>query len=250
MPKISLEGFVKNETKNDKAALYTAVKTYERKDKALEIKLAGEIHFGEKQYFKDLVDELAPLDKILYEMIVPSKLSWGEKLSLSYLFYKSVHKYYQSIKENLDVTFRGEVFNEVIENDAQNGKKWEHCDISLKEFINYDKDSNEKALYALTILTGPLARKMNKKMPEKVKQYMILNIEEGLKKAKFGKTIIDIRNAKVKSRLDELYKTSSNYRIGIIYGAGHMPDFEDHITNSLGFKKKEEKWLKAFESKL
>lgn len=241
------ERFIESREKGDIISVYTAIKTYKKQDKNLEIKLAGDIHFGEESYFKNMIKELNTLDKILYEGVKPAKLSLKHKFTLSYLLLRSIDHYYRSLKEILDFSFRPEVLNTILEENEKLKEKWEHCDINIKEFIEHEKSDEEKTMYAIAAFTTLISSLISKASPEIVKAQMAAIVSRG--NFKFGETLVDFRNEKVKIRLDEICKTNSDYKIGIFYGAGHMPDFSEHVTDNLGFEKTDEKWYKAFDAK-
>jgi hypothetical protein len=58
--------------------------------------------------------------------------------------------------------------------------------------------------------------------------------------------LIKTRNAKVLGDLKKEISASPNSQsIAIFYGAGHMGDFEKHVTADLGYKPGEERWFSA-----
>ncbi len=60
-----------------------------------------------------------------------------------------------------------------------------------------------------------------------------------------GSSLISGRNqVAIKVMLDQIAK--GRKKIGIFYGAGHMPDFEKRLLNDLNFKKISEEWLLAW----
>jgi hypothetical protein len=54
------------------------------------------------------------------------------------------------------------------------------------------------------------------------------------------------KSRSVMKRLGEFQKQEVK-RLGVFYGAGHMPELEDYITRELGFELVDEKWLEAFQ---
>jgi len=239
------EKFIKSKESENKISLYTAVKTYEEKQNNLEVKLAGDIHFGKETYFKNMIKALNTQDKILYEQVASEKLLLKEKFSIPYLMMISTKKYYKSLKTNLGLSYRPEVLEKILK-DENLKEKWEHCDITAKEFINHEKTDEEIIKYLGAILTTPLACLLSKKSPETVKMMMAKAI--GKANLNLGDTIIGFREKKVKARLKKLCKTKTDYKIGVFYGAGHMPSLSDYLTKNLGFEKKDEKWFKAFDA--
>jgi hypothetical protein len=52
------------------------------------------------------------------------------------------------------------------------------------------------------------------------------------------------RTKKVKDRLKHIFDDENIKSVAVLYGAGHMPDIEDHIMK-MGFRPKEERWLRT-----
>lgn len=241
------EEFLMRREKNDEIILYTAVKTYQNKKKNLEIKLAGDIHIAEEAYFHGLIEELNLCDKVLYEGIIPSELSVWDKFTVSYHFMKSLKKHYEGLKRNLRLELKADVLKGMFEDDIFR-EKWEHCDVNLKEFIRRKKSRRERGLYIAFILDRPIYERFGKQNPELVKGQMIMTVTSK-HKIEMGDAVGEHRNKRVYSRLEELCEAKSDYKIGVLYGAKHTPDFADYITKNLGFVRKDEKWFKAFEAK-
>ena len=244
--------FIESREEKDKLALYTAIKTYNRTDDNLEIKLAGDIHFGDESYFQELIQELESSDKILYEGVGKADLSLKDKLTVSYAFLKTIRHYYNSIQKNLGFSYRLQVLEQYLKANEELKEKWEHCDITVKDFINNKKLPDEKMIYIMGITTMPVMLLFNKYMPDMAKSQMAAMIKHMEKTGdninKLGRTISEFRNELVEKRLDEVCRENSNYNIGILYGAGHMPELAEYVKYELNFKETDSKWFKAFEA--
>ena len=240
------DSFIKTKEYPDRIELYTAVKTYEKKGN-LEIKLAGDIHLAEENYFLSIINELGKQDKILLEGLIAEELSLADKLTLSYRFIKSLGKYSQSLKESLDLSFRPEIVKMFLKENEKLKEIWELCDLTMKEFIRTKKTSQERKIYTLAMLTLPIMKKFAKIDPAKLKLELIKTVTKD-NKFDFGKTISERRNKNVENRLAGLLnEKKTDYKIGVFYGAGHMQEFERYVTENFGFNIKDEQWFKAFQ---
>jgi hypothetical protein len=74
-------------------------------------------------------------------------------------------------------------------------------------------------------------------------EYLLAGIEGG--KDGKGSVIVSERNKQAVKVLREEIKKGRK-RLGIFYGAAHMPDLERRLRD-LGFKKVKEKWLRAWD---
>ena len=73
------------------------------------------------------------------------------------------------------------------------------------------------------------------------------NMEGGMImfEGKNGSTIIDHRNAKVMEVLKREMQSGKS-RIGIFYGAGHLPDMQRRLTSDFKMKRGGQVWLEAW----
>ncbi len=248
------DSFIRIEVKGKKVHLLTAIKTYE-KENNLEIKLAGDIHLAEEEYFLGFMDELSSQDKVLIEGIKPARLSFFDKLRLPYRFLKSLSDLYDTIAKHSDLSLRTKFIKDFLNLHPDDKPKYEFCDITIKEFINEAKKNNEEKLfYSIAISVFPLMKIIAKTKPEAIKAILTKTNEKPSQKRennhlRYKKTILDVRNRIVKERLSELLREKKeDYKIGVFYGAGHMQDLENYILEHQGFQKKGEKWFKAFDA--
>jgi len=57
--------------------------------------------------------------------------------------------------------------------------------------------------------------------------------------------ILTQRNAVVMEKLEHLLPTTEG-RIGIFYGAAHMPELEEELIGRLGYRRVSGRWLRAW----
>jgi len=240
-----LDNFAKKEEDYDKIELHTAINTYKEPTKNLEIKLAGEIHLAEGNYFQDMIDELNKTDKVLYENIGHSDIEFKDKFKPAYLFLKTLSSHYRLMEKHIGLKFKGTVLEEMFEKDEKLKDKWENVDMTIKEFLDIPKTKSENFTYVLALLTSRKSSKIYKKHPDVIKEMLILNSCHH-KNYDLGRAILESRNEKVEAKIDEIFQSQKDFSFGIVYGAMHMPYFEDHIKK-LGFVQKEHKWFKALE---
>lgn len=60
-----------------------------------------------------------------------------------------------------------------------------------------------------------------------------------------GSTILSERN-KVALKVLESQIATGKKKFAIFYGAGHMPDFHKRLTETLGFVRKDQRWIVAW----
>jgi hypothetical protein len=63
-----------------------------------------------------------------------------------------------------------------------------------------------------------------------------------------GQLLISDRNQAATEVLQQQLADGKS-RIGIFYGAAHMPDFEKRLVNELGMRKTEQAWVQAWDLK-
>ena len=211
--------------------IVTAIKKYSKDGK--EVSLVGVMHIGEREYYEELTNHIQGADSVLWEKIDASNPQTyeGQKLTQSM---EGLHKYYGNMARAYGVDLEYEIID--FENPPEN---WEHCDMDIdtlgRELAKYPKELN---IIKMCELLGDLGIVT----PKEIFKVAVTRKDQ---KDDEGSVIISKRNDIVKKRIDELLQEDKE-KIAILYGAGHMDDLENYLTEK-GFELEEEKWLKAME---
>ena len=243
---------------DDGGRLETAVATFERPD-GVRVSLVAAVHVADRSYYEALNRSFEKLDALLYEMVKPegvvprpgersgniiSILQHGMKDILGLEFQLDVIDYTRSNFVHADMdsaTFerlqaeRGEnLFTLMLRAITEDFKRQAKGDVSdeingfelLAAFLSRDRAR------ALKLLLGRQFQDIENKL-------------SGLEGDQ-GTVILTERNKVV---IDVLRRnlTDGKKDIGIFYGGGHMPFLEKKLTEDLGFKPKEKKWLVAWD---
>jgi hypothetical protein len=228
-------------------SLDTATVTYKNKA-GQTIDLIGAIHVADKAYYDKLNEKFKTYDSLLYELVAPkgSRPVKGQG--------SDMHK--------LTSTVLG-LENQLANIDYQ-AKNFVHADCSFEELKKAGKARGETGLtFALGVVTD-LIRSSNKAKAAVAGEEMSLMDLFGPDKSKvkrifakqmvgtdgaagLGPTlefyVVDVRNAAAMKVVVEQLKT--NKKLGLFYGAAHMPDFHKRLT-ALGFEQVETQWEVAW----
>lgn len=250
------------EDKNGKAvALQTSTTRYSKKSGADEIivDLIGVVHIGEKDYFKKLNKQFEQYDALLYELVAPEgtrvvrgqsrgfnpigglqngmKSVLGLEFQLDHIEYSRknfVHADMSPTEMSKSMTKNDEsvakmFFKAIGSSMAMQGQANGMSDLALmKAFISGDKKE--------------LRRVMAKQMQNMDQAMVMFNGKE-------GSTILDHRNTKAFSVLDREMKKGKK-KIGVFYGAAHLPDMEARLLgDKYQMKKGKKEWMTAWKLK-
>ena len=251
----------------DKAGTVTALETAivrflprnsDKKTPAVD--LIGAVHIADHGYFEKLNREFENYDVVLYEMVAPegTKIAPGKHNPNNPL---------SAMQVGMGVALGLEYQLHVIRYDRKN---FVHADMSPEGFLKSLKDRNESLVdealraagYALASkadsATGDdfqlllalfdknrargLKRVMAKQQLEDVEG--MLSAMEGPK----GSTLIGERN---KAALAVLRKQleAGKEKIAIFYGAGHMPNMAQRLSDDFNLVRSETRWLTAWDMK-
>lgn len=227
--------------------------------KGRQVDLVAAVHIADNAYYKDLQKRMEAYDALLYELVaakgtVPEK---GRKSS------SIISQFQRFLKRGLELDFQLDAIDYKREN-------FVHADLSPTEFKKKQEERGET-------LVGIMLRSMIKGMQDekegKGSKVTILHIIAGFfakdqaryhkflfaqeltrmeeMLASFGdakgaeSTIIGDRNAACFAVLDQQLAKGKK-KIGIFYGAAHLPDMESRLL-AKGFKKTGTVWLTAWD---
>jgi hypothetical protein len=267
---------VKRDKGDTPIALETAVVRYVPKsgEGGVTVDLVAAVHVGDKAYYEALNKKMAQYDVLLYELVAPEgtripkggKREKGNPLSALQDLMKTV----------LDL----ESQTEQIDYQAKN---FVHADLSPEKMAEAIKERGDDGLTIALSVAADLLRKQNleemKKQKEpakgkkkdkeddepdlmgmlldpnaavKLKRAMAEQFEASGDDGGLGPTIGTILVAdRNKAALKVLQKeiAKGKKKIGIFYGAAHMPDFEKRLAEDFDLKKDKAEWLTAWDLK-
>ena len=236
---------------NKPIALETAVVRYVPKegDKKIVVDLIGAVHVGDKSYYDELNKRFADYDVLLYELVAPP----GAKIPKGGRGGKSsghpVGAMQDGLKTMLDLDHQLDLIDYTAEN-------FVHADMSPEEFSKTMADRGESFMQMFFRLMGQGAAQQatgssndfgmlmalfSRDRAVRMKVAMAEQFEnlEG-QMAAFdgpdGSTIITERNKKAFEVLDRELKNGKT-KIGVFYGAGHLPDMEERLLNHFKMKR-------------
>lgn len=218
------------------------------------VDLLGAIHIGDESYYDKLNKRFEEYDVLLYELVLPSE----EVNEIDRAQLNRIHGMQKGMQKMLGLQFQMEGIDYTPEN-------FVHADMNMQEFLASQKKQGEsffqlyldavaaerKKIAAGETPRGPTALDIaglmfsaNRSMSLKLMMSRQLADMGGEFERMDGSVIISGRNKKAMAVFDaELDK--GHKKIGIFYGAGHMPDFEKRLAQR-GFERRSVEWLSAW----
>jgi len=226
------------------------------------VDLISAIHVGDKQYYGTLNEKFKQYDALLYELVAPKEHDVAPSTRSDEQ--NPLLKFQLWLTRVLGLSFQ----LEEIDYSAAN---FVHADVSPKEFAKSMKDRGEtfpkmvmRVLMASAMMPVSDTRRtadalllltlLEKNTPQRKAKMRRLLAEEfqdmgGLIAAingDEGSTLITARNQKAIDVLKEQLALGKK-KLGVFYGAGHMPDFEVMLKEQLGFKRQAIDWVVAWD---
>jgi hypothetical protein len=234
---------------------------------SLVVDLIGVVHIGDRAYYQKLNKQMEQYDVLLYELVAPqgTRIPKGGKRNLD----NPLALIQQMMKLALSLDLQTEQID-------YTKKNFVHADLSPEQMAEAIKNRGDDALTLTLSLTADLLRQQNLQQrkqeknphaeqldvdplalftdPEaamKLKRTMALQMEDlesgtGALGQTLNTILITDRNqAAMKVFQTELAKGKK--KIGIFYGAAHMPDFEKRLRSDFGLKRDSDQWLKAWD---
>ena len=245
----------------DLLAMQTSIIRYvpaDKKRKGLAVDLIGAVHVGEKSYYKTLNKKFAEYDVLLYELVaakgtrIPKGGGGGSRHPVGAL--------QQGLKDILKLEFQ-------LEQVDYTKKNFVHADMSPEEFAKSMKDRDESFLKMMFRMMGQsiaqqsqnagkssdldiLCALFSKDRAIRMKRVMAGQFEDlgGSMRALDGgngSTIITERN-KVALKVLKEQIAAGKKKIGIFYGAGHLPDMEKRLLADFKLKATSAEWIEAW----
>lgn len=255
---------VKND-KQEPVALETAIVRYVSADPArkdLVVDLVGAIHVGDKSYYEALNKRFEQYDVLLYELVAPegTKVPKGGRQGAPG---SAISALQLGMKSILELDYQLEIVDYTKDN-------FVHADMSPEEFDASMKNKGESWMQMFFRMLGQgLAKQSSKKegatdadlifalfakdRPLRLKRIMAdqmedLELQMAALEGPDGSTILTERNKKALTVLERELKAGKT-KIGIFYGAAHLPDMHERLINEFKLKRASEEWLPAWNMK-
>ncbi len=249
--------------KGQSVAMETAIVRYASRECAKDaptVDLIGAVHVADKTYYQQLNKEFEQYDVLLYELVAPAGTVVPKGGGESQSTLASIQK---SMKSVLELEFQ-------LDQIDYTKKNFVHADMSPDEFVK-SMNKRGESIWSMMFRMMGNAMAQQSKNPAKSSDLDLLialfskNRALMLKRAMAeqfedmegamagldgpeGSTIITERNKVVMAALTKQL-ASGKKRIGIFYGAGHLPDMEKRLQADFGMGRLEEHWLVAWDLK-
>ena len=258
--------FVRFVQVGDGGHLDTAITTY-TKD-GVEVVFYGAVHIADPACYATLNDRFTTCDALLYELVGPE--NYRPTRDREQRGFNPVAFLQNALKTGLELAFQ----LDEIDYQAAN---FVHADMTPQEF---ERSMAERGESLLSIMWSMMVSgmKMQREQadaaeeageggaaarpaaPDLVKAFqsgegrhvMRMTFAEQLEQLEQlaaggeGSTLLEGRNEKCLEVLQRELK-KGHKRIGIYYGAAHLPDLERHVVDDLGFAKTGQEWLVAWD---
>ncbi len=237
----------------------------------LTVDLIGVVHVGDKSYYDKLNKEFEQYDALLYELVAPpDKRVPGERRredeSLVGMLQRMT-KVMLDLETQLDhIDYKKDNFVHAdLSPDEMAEKIKERGDDGLTLFLGVAADllrqQNRLALKRerdpdaapAFADTDPLTALFDSDGPRKLKlmmahQFEALEGEDGGLGNTLATILVKDRN-EAAMRVFQKEMAKGKKKIGIFYGAAHMPDFERRLKTDFGLKHDSQRWLAAWDLK-
>ena len=233
------------------------------------VDLIGAVHIGDQRYYEQLNDEFENYDVVLYELVAPPE----KRIPTQALREQNSKNLLTTIRKIAQILFEFEMQLDGVDYTADN---FVHADLSPQELIQTIKARGDNAVSLFLSLMSDMIRQKNlrdqqlafAKEPEakapqidllavvqdpngpaKVKQILAQQLVSSVTQTTAPNStmnqilVVDRNKAALKVMIQQLRK--GHRKIGIFYGAAHMPDFEQRLLR-MKMKKSDERWLTAW----
>jgi hypothetical protein len=230
----------------------------------LVVDLVGVVHIGDRDYYQKLNKQFEQYDVLLYELVAPqgTRIPKGGKRDSD----NPLALMQQMMKILLGLDSQ-------VEQIDYTKKNFVHADLSPEQMAEAMKDRGEDALTLVLGVTTDMLRQQNlrernkeknphqqpdldfgnllldpdgaQKMKRMMAQQMADSADGGLGPT-LNNLLIGDRN-KAAMKVFQTQLASGKKKIGIFYGAAHMPDFDKRLREDFGLKRDGEQWLTAWD---
>jgi hypothetical protein len=265
---------IKRDAKGNPVALETATVRYvpSEGDSGAVVDLIGVVHIGEQGYYEALNKQFEQYDALLYELVAPegtrvpkgSKREKSNPVALLQDLMKTVLDL-ESQMEHIDYTRKNFVHADLSPEKMAEAIRERGDDAFTLTFSIVADLMRQQNLAEMKRQKGPADRKEGKKIedeldlltllldpnaPVKLKRLLAEQFEVAGGDPGLGPTLNTILVADRNKAAMQVFQKElarGKKKIGIFYGAAHMPDFEKRLREEFGLKKESEAWLTAWD---
>lgn len=258
---------IRRDAEGNPVALQTSIVRYRNKKETILVDLIGAVHIGEKQYYKQLNHQFDQYESLLYELVAPegtrvpapgearqtnanpisllqnsTKSLLGLESQLEQIDYQKdnfVHADLSPAQMQEKMAERGDSVLTLGLNALSDMIRQQNLAEREKAMQNESGDQPEESLFEL--MGDPL--KMKLMMAEQFADSGAMDIGLG---SKLNELLVTDRNkAAMKVLQQEI--VDGKTKLGLFYGAAHMPDFEKRLVEELGLVRAEQVWVDAWD---
>lgn len=244
----------------ERGELKTSIVTYRSKE-GVEVSLVSAVHVGDKKYYDQLKEDFTRYDSLLYEMIKPKGVDPSQKGQEGG---GGIISFFQrGMKTVLGLEFQ-------LDGIDYSKSNFVHADMDPETFFRLQKKKGEGMIQLmLKSMQAEMKRKEKgqarpptmfdlirafaSKDSARSLKYLFARQMEGMEDIMAGfegdgeSVIVGERNKVCIEVLKKEMKAGKK-KIGIFYGAAHMPDMEERLVKELGFSQYGSiKWLTAWD---
>jgi hypothetical protein len=244
-------------------SLDTAVISYTAGKQGARVDLIGAVHIGEASYYDQLNKLFDQYDVLLYELVAPegtvvAARSQEESSNPVTLLQKSLKSFLgmESQLEKIDYSKKHFVRADMTPNQISQ-KMQERGDTALTVALStmvdvmrqHNKSSNSAEANPLMSSEMGLMEMLENPHQAKLlmaRQFVSAGSLDQALGASLNQMLVIDRNAEAMRSLQKKL-AEGQQKIGIFYGAAHLPDMEKRLIEEFGMKKRETQWLKAWD---
>ncbi len=226
-------------------------------DRELSVDLVSAIHIGDQAYYDELNDRFRDYDVLLYELVAPKNAAASNRSERRNGFLSSTQI---GMTKLLDLSFQLDGIN-------YDQANFVHADLSPDEFREQMKLRGESfyvyfwriffaaiddyaqdpfGLRDMELMGAAMASGRNDALKILMAHEMTnLDAQRDILGDDSSNAIIGARNQRAIDVLKEQVAAGAR-RIGIFYGAAHMPDLEDRLLDQLGLTYAATDWVDAW----
>ena len=234
---------LRKDSNGDPLALQTSIARYRPADGDVLVDLIGAVHIGEASYYRKLNEQFKLYDVLLYELVAPEgtrvpkggkKESTGSPLDMVGWFQRQAQS-----------TLALESQLELIDYQQPN---FVHADLSPSAIGEKKSERGDTAITVGLSAMAEMMRNANKQAKAAAKSGGDAGITQ-LSPADLMDMLDEPLKLKQMMAMKVLTQqiVSGKKKIGIFYGAAHMPDFERRMAEELRLKPTRHVWLDAWD---
>ena len=255
---------------NKPVALQTAIRTYKTREgyNSVRVDLIGAVHVGDKEYYQQLNKRFEDYDVVLYELVAPkgtvipkgggAKRASSNPISMLQGMTKDMLNLASQMEE-VDYTKSNFVHADMSPSEMSETMKKRGdtpMTVALSAMAEMMRTSNLKQQQAETVpqnelMANPLSLLFDKQRDTKMKLMMaeqFAHLGTDAMGSTVNQLLISDRNAAA-MKVFQKELTKGHKKIGIFYGAAHLPDFEDRLEKDFDLVRDNTDWLSAWDLK-